>query len=215
MAASDPRRLDSEAAAHVVRCQACREFLAHAMMLERRLEKALRVHVPPGLRERLLERAVRKPRTAGWYAFAAAIIVAVAVAASVTLAPDDDPLARAGIDFVVHEEAQAIADAKPADAAVLERVAREMGVALPDQLGEIRYVCFYPFAGGSAHHLLAATPLGKVTLLLIPEPRLAARAVASARGLEAAVMPVRGGAVAIIGESSRSIARAETLLKSL
>lgn len=213
-AAIDPRRLDAVAAAHVLQCQACRESLAHVLKLERRLEGALRVPPPPGLRERILERAVRRPRAARWYALAASIMVAVALAAGVAFAPGDDPLARAGIDFVVYEEAQSIADAKPADAGMLARVAREMGVALPEQLGEIRCVCFYLFAGGPAYHLLATTPLGKVTLLLIPGRPLAARAAASAHGLEATVMPVRGGAAVIIGDSSRSIARTATLLKS-
>ena len=116
----------------------------------------------------------------------------MAVTIALGLGPDD-PLARAGIDFVVYEEAQAIADAKPADASMLERAAREMRVALPEQLGEVRYVCLYPFSAGPAHHLLITTPLGKATLLLIPGRPLAARAAASAKGLKAAVMPVPGG----------------------
>jgi hypothetical protein len=213
-AAIDPRRLDAPAAAHLLQCEACRDFQARALEFEHRLDKALRVPVPRGLSEKLIERRVRTPRAARWYTLAAAGALAVALAAIAALMRDD-PLARAGIDFVVYEEAQAIADAKPTDAAMLERVAREMSVSLPVQLGEIRYICFYPFAGGGAHHVLLKTPLGKATLLLIPELRLASRLDASALGLDAAVMPVPGGAVAIIAASPRSIARIEALLKSL
>jgi hypothetical protein len=89
-----------------------------------------------------------------------------------------------------------------------------MGVSLPAQLGEVRYIGTCPFAGTTAHHVLVKSPFGKVTLLLIPERPLASRAVASARGLEAAVVPAVAGSVAIIAGSARGIARAETLLKS-
>jgi hypothetical protein len=111
----------------------------------------------------------------------------------------------------VYEEAQAIAEAKPVDSAALGRAATEMGVSLPPQLGNVRYICFYPFAGG-AHHLLVTTALGKATLLLIPGRPLAARAAASAYGLKAAVIPLRGGSLAIVAASAHGIARIEGLL---
>lgn len=212
-AMADPRRMDAAAADHAARCAPCRDFLGRALELESRLEAELRFPVSPELKARMLERlALRRPAMRR-YALAAGFLLAVAAAFSVALLRDD-PLALAGIDFVVFEEAQAIADAAPVDPSILARVARQMGVALPEQLGEISYVCFYPFAGGAAHHLLVKTPLGKVTLLLIPERRLAARAAAAARGLEAAIVPAAAGSIVIIGESARSIGRVEALLKS-
>lgn len=211
-ALADPRRLDAEAAAHAGQCTACKEYFVHALEAETRLAAALRVRVPEGLQARLLDRtaAARRPR---WLALAASLVAAVAIALALAW-PRNDTIALAGIDFVVFEEAQAIADAKPADPAIFARVAREMGVALPEQLGEINYVCFYPFAGGPAHHALVKTPFGKVTLLLIPERPLAARAIAAAHGLEAAIVPAAAGSIVIIGESGRSIGRVEKLLKS-
>ena len=128
--------------------------------------------------------------------------------------PRSDPLALAAIDFVVFDEAHAIAVAKPPEMQVLVDISRRMRVSLSDQLGEIRYICLYPFAGGGAHHLLVTTPLGKVTLLLMPDRAPPARTAANARGLRAAIVPATAGSVAIIGESSRSIRRVETLLRS-
>ncbi|OGA14333.1 MAG: hypothetical protein A3H32_04910 [Betaproteobacteria bacterium RIFCSPLOWO2_02_FULL_63_19] len=209
----DPRRLDTEALAHVERCDACRDFLAQALELEAQIEHALRTPVPHGLEARVVRNALESPRFTRRHALAAGL--ALATAAGVALLwKRNDPLALAGIDFVVFEEAQAIADAKPADVKVLARVVREMGVSLPAQLGEIRYVGTCPFDGLTAHHVLVKTPLGKVTLLLIPSRPLASRAVASAHGFEAAVVPAAVGSVAIIASTPRSIARAETLLKS-
>lgn len=67
----------------------------------------------------------------------------------------------------------------------------------------------YPFAGGPAHHLLIKTPLGKVTLLLIPGKQVGARALTSARGPEAAVVPASAGSFAVVGDSPRTVRRVE------
>ena len=212
-ALADPRRLDAEAASHAEQCAACREFHARGLESEARLAAALRVTVPDGLRARVLDRTASARRPRGWLALAASVLAAIAIAFFVA-SPADDPLALRGIDFVMYEEAQAIADAKPTDAQVLAVVARKMGVSLPEQLGDIHYVGTCPFAGTTAHHVLVKTPLGKVTLLLIPERPLATRAAAAAHGLEAAIVPVTAGSVAIIGGSGRSVTRVESLLKS-
>lgn len=212
-ASADPRRIDAAAAEHAERCEACREFLARSLEFESRLEADLRFPVAPELKARLLERIAPRRSAARWYALAASLLAAVAIAASMALLRDD-PLARAGIDFVLYEEAQAILDAKPTDWNVLVRTAAEMGVSLPEQLGEMRYVCVYPFVAGAAHHLLVKTPHGKITLLLIPDRSLAARVAAAAHGLEAVVLPAAKGSVLVVGDSPRSIQRAEMLLKS-
>ncbi len=211
-ALADPQRFDQEANRHFEGCAQCREFHASAMDAEAQLAKALRVPVPAGLRERLLAtKALRRPWR--WLALAAGVLIVAALAFLVGT-PRNDPLALAGIDFVMYEEAQAIADAKPTDPEVLAGVARAMGVSLHEQLGEIRYVGTCPFAGSIAHHVLVKSPLGKVTLLLIPEKPLASRVAAAAHGLEAAIVPAPSGSVAIIGGSARSVVRAESLLKS-
>jgi hypothetical protein len=213
LALADPRRLPPVAAAHGKTCPACREFLARTMEDEAALEAALRVPVPRGLEARLLERPAGAVRRLRALAVAASLFLAAGIAVvAVTTRPD--PLALASIEFVVYEEAQTIVDAKPTDWQALARVAHEMGVSLPKQLGDMRYICVYPVAGRSAHHLVVATPLGKLTVLLTPERQLAARAVAAAHGLEAAVVPAARGFVAIVGSSPRSIARAEALLKA-
>lgn len=212
-AMADPLRLDAKARAHTEGCAACREFLARSLEVEERLAQALAVPVPPGMVERVLRNATQRPGARRWLALAASVVFAIVLVAALAW-PRDDPLARAGIDFVLYEEAQAILDAKPADRAVLERVAAGIGVALPGQLGEIRYVGTCPFAGRTAHHVVVKTPLGKATLLLMPERPLASRLVASANGFEAAIMPARAGSVAIVSPSARAIERIEALLGS-
>ncbi len=210
----DPSRLDAEALRHVERCDACREFLAHALELEAQIESALRTPVPHGLEARLVRNALDTPRISRRQALAAGLALAAAAGGVAALWRRDDPLALAGIDFVVFEEAQAILDAKPADPEVLQRAARRVGIALPAQLGEVRYVGTCPFAGSTAYHVVVKTAFGKATLLLLPDRPLSSRLVASARGLEAAIAPAAGGSVAIIADSLRNIARIESILKT-
>jgi hypothetical protein len=207
---ADPQRLDAEASRHIEQCLACRAFHQRELEFDSRLEQALRVSVPERLEARILDRKAPR-RAVRWLALAASLLV-VATIGYFAGSPRPDPLALAAIDFVVFEEARTIVDAKPTDFNLLLRVAREMGVSVSKQLGEIRYICAYPFAGGAAHHLFVKTPLGKVTVLLLLGRPIASRALAAARGLEAAVMPAAGGSVAIIGDSPQSIRRAASLL---
>lgn len=209
-ALADPRRLPATAAAHTQGCPACRVYLERSLEDEARLVDALRVAVPQGFEERLLARFAR-PRLIRHIAIAAGILIVAGIAVFLA-APRPDPVALAGIDFVVFEEAQSIVEAKPMEMAVAAAAARKMGLSLSARLGEIRYICLYPFAGGAAHHLVVKTPLGKVTLLLIPGRERASRAAASARGLEAAVLPAAVGTVAIIADSPQSVRRTESLL---
>lgn len=210
----DPRRLDAEALEHAKACHGCGVLLAEALALEDRLDDALHVPVPAGLKERTLRYATEAPRFSRRYALAAGIALALGGAGTAMLWRRIDPLALAGIDFVVFEEAQAILDAKPADPAKLRRAAVEVGINLPDQLGELRYIGTCPFGGTVAHHVVLKSAYGKATLLLSPGRIPVSRAVASARGLEAVVTPASGGCVAIIADSSRSLARIEEILGS-
>lgn len=210
---ADPRRLGAGAAAHAGKCAGCSEFLARTLDDEALLARVLRVAVPEGLQARILDRTAVARTRVRWLALAAGVLLALSITVVITF-PRDDELALAGIDFVVFEEAQSITDATPTDWNALVRVARDMGVSLPEQLGEMRYVCVYPFTAGPAHHLLVKTPLGKITLLLIPDRTLASRAAGSAYGLNAAVLPAAKGAVIIISDSPRNIERTQMLLKS-
>lgn len=203
---ADPRRIGSQALAHAGNCRSCREFLAREREWEHQVEAALQVPVPRDLQERILLFTPAAPRISRRYALAAGLALGAA-AGTALLWPRDDSIALAGIDFVIYEEAQAILDAPAADPHELRKVAAQVGVALPSQLGAMRYVGTCPFGGVTAHHVVLKTAFGKATLLLLPGRIDTARAVAAAHGLRAVVAPAAGGSVAIISNSSRSLDR--------
>lgn len=198
---------------HATACAACREFLSLTLAEEARLERALRIEPPAGLQDRILARGGERRTRPRWLALAAGVVAAAGIALAIAWTRNDE-LVLAGIDFVMFEEAQSIVDAAPTDWSALAGTARIMGVSLPRELGDMRYVCVYPFAAGAAHHVLVKTPLGKLTLLLVPDRTVAARAAGAAHGFSAAVLPAGKGTIVIIGSSARSVRRAETLLKS-
>ena len=209
---ANPRQPGVDAVAHARTYAACHEFLTTTLALEGKIEAALNIDPPARLADRLLASIWHRRSSWRWFALAASFVAAAL--GLFLVGPRSDPLALAAIDFVVFDEARAVAVAGPQDMRVLAGVSRAMRVSLPEGLGTIHYICVYLFAGGGAHHLLVQTPLGKVTLLLMPDRKLDARAVAAARGLQAAIVPAVAGSIAIIGESSRSIGRVEALLRS-
>jgi hypothetical protein len=210
--ASGNRPLGVGQARHALRCDACRRFHARGARFEADIRDALAVEVSSCAREQAVRIAAASSRRVRRAAFGASLLMAVAVVWLLSALQQPDPLARAGIDFVMFEEAQVIVEAPPADIKVLAGVSRRMGVSLPAQLGELRYVGICPFAGEQAHHALVSTPHGKLTLLLLPERAVRSRAQASAHGLVAAIMPASTGSIAIIGASKRAVARAKSIL---
>ncbi|MEO5698937.1 MAG: DUF3379 family protein [Casimicrobiaceae bacterium] len=208
----DPRGLDPAAREHAAACPACAQFHERALELDDEVLDAARITVPAGLADQVLGAVATPSRLRrSLYAMAASVVLAVGLAVGAWY-PHDDPLARAGIDFVVDEEASAILSAKPADQADLQRVARALDVHLPDQLGTIRYIGTCPFGGVIAHHVVVTSPTGKVTLLLLPDRSLSAPASASSRGFRALVKPVKGGSVAIIANTARGVERTSEML---
>ncbi len=209
----DPQRIDAALLEHADHCEACREFLSLTREMETELEAMVDVPVPEALRARVFAEAVSGPRRSRRYALAAGIALGLAAGVGL-LWKRDDPLALAGIEFVVFEEAQAILDAKPADPATLDRVVHKLRVMKPSHFGQAIYLGTCPFGGGMAHHVIVKTAHGKVTLLLMPDHGHAGRGAATARGLEAVIAPAKGGSVAIIADSARSVERIESMLNA-
>lgn len=210
----EPRRAGEEAGAHARTCAACEKFRRSAVAMEEEIRAAAAVPLPGELIDRALAATTRRRPAPGRRAFAmaAALLLAIAVGAGAFWVGRDDPWARAGIDFVVDEEANAILTSKSADPKELAAVMRAMKVRLPQQVGEVRYIGICPFQGTIAHHVIIITPQGKATLLLFPEKPVETRGTAVARGLRSIVAPAPVGSVAIITTSSTGLKRLENIV---
>ena len=196
----DPRRPSEEAGTHAAECATCAQFRAETLKLDEILCTGLSVPLPHGFEERIARNAMAPDAGSrrSFMAMAASLVLGTAIGAGAYVAQRDDPLARAGIDFVIDQEVGAILTSKPSDPAALQSVARALDVQIP-KIGEVRYIGTCPFQGTIAHHVVIMTPEGKATLLLLPERAVEGKARASARGLRAVVAPAGAGSVAIIG----------------
>jgi Protein of unknown function (DUF3379) len=211
----DPRHAGDEAEEHARSCAACAEFRQHALAMDDSIAQGLRVPVP----ESLAERVIASTKDATWIAprqrlsaLAASLLLAVALLLGVLVVGRDDPFARACIDFVVDEEANAILTSKTPNPEDLRRVTQALNVSLPSQIGEIHYIGTCPFQGSLIHHVVLITPQGKATLLLLPDRSIDRKALASARGLRSVVKATGKGSVAIIAASERNLERIEGMI---
>lgn len=159
---ADPVSATRIAAGHLSQCPPCTEFAVRTARVDAQLVSALAIAIPPGLVEHILDTTVLQVQRRRRF-----------------LA---DPMALAGIDFVIEEEASAILAAGQPDPAALRHAVQALRIDLPKQLGELRYIGTCPFRGAIAHHLIATTSRGKVTLLLLPDRSLDEPKSAHARG---------------------------------
>jgi hypothetical protein len=211
----DPRHAGDEAEAHARSCAACAEFREHALGMDETIAEGLRVPVPERLAERVIAGASGETvagRRRNMFALAASVLLVIAVLLGMLVIGRDDPFARACIDFVVDEEANAILTSKTPNPEDLRRVTQALNVSLPSQIGEIRYIGTCPFQGSLIHHVVLITPQGKATLLLLPDRSIDRKALASARGLRSVVKATGKGSIAIIAASDRNLERIEGMI---
>jgi hypothetical protein len=211
---ANPGATGAEAQEHALGCAACADFRARTLALDAEIAELLDVPVPEGLEERVLEahRTGRRDSRRRFLAMAASVAGVTVVGSGVFVAMRDDPAALAGIDFVIEEEANAILTAKAPQPQDLVRVSLALGLELPPQLGDIRYIGTCPFRGSIAHHLIVTTPQGKATLLLLPELPAQRRGTATSRGLRALVKPAGRGSATVVAESTQGLERIEGMV---
>ncbi len=195
------------AAAHLARCAPCARFARGLARLDARVAAALELRAPSGLADRCVERSFARQRRNRRIVVAATCLGLASTLAGAFFTEREDPAARASIDFVVGEEARAILVAHPADEAQFLVKMRASGIALPVPVDRLRYIGPCPYRGTVAYHAIAATPYGKVTMLLVPGLPVPGPGSAQARGLRARVAPALGGSIAVIGKSRRAVER--------
>lgn len=184
---------------HRLQCVGCAGMFAEQAPFERELRRALEVTPPPQFEQRLAEGARFQRRRV----LAAAALGALALGAgSYAWLQRSDPLALACIDFVLMQEARSIVKGPMPRAAAEEALAATLPLARIERIGEVQHIGPCPFNGQNAYHVVLEVPQGKVTLLVMPEGTLGAAARGRRDGLHSSVVPLRNGAVGVVGADS-------------
>ncbi len=210
---ADPRRLASEARAHVGGCPTCSAFAREVDDSEQALDRALQAPVPEGLAERIIFQS-RRPRLA-WRAWALAASLVASVAVGFFLGTSRQPVdgyARLAIEHVVMEP-ESFTTVQTADSQAFQAVVQSFGGKLKELPGKIRYIRLCPMEDGFGWHVVFETPEGLATLILVPGKRPPRLETASAGGWNALARPVDGGYYAIVTKSPAATSTFEKMLR--
>ncbi|MBI2320095.1 MAG: DUF3379 family protein [Betaproteobacteria bacterium] len=226
MILAEPRVRSSEQQAHAARCEACAGFMKEIERLESRLEEAILVPVPESLAERVLLR--RKPRwPAKFAAFALAASIALAIGlgflvynerqtgneqviAGATLGSEN--AAVAAISYVLDYEPQLLRANQTGDPAVMRDALLRLAIRLPEDQVRARYLGKCPVPGGDGEHVVLETPVGRVTLILVPNRSLGTRVVVDYRNRVAVSSPARNGSYILVADSLQTVRQLEQML---
>jgi hypothetical protein len=202
---SDPHNADAELRAHFEACAECREFTERLLRFESRLERALRVDIPPTSVmlpfERKAGNAAGAPRR--WMAIAASVLLGAAIVGGVWLALPQQSLAAAVVAHMAGEpqawQRTDIAVPKPELAGVL----KDSKLRLKPDAGIVSYASSCTFRGHRVPHLVVQTPSGPVTVMVLVHEAVRKSAQFDAEGYRGTIVPVPGhGSIAVLMRDS-------------
>lgn len=223
---AEPRARSEEQQAHVAQCEACAGFMKEIESLDSRIEEAILVPVPESLDERvLLRQKVRRP--ARFAAFALAASLALAVGLGVLVYHDRGPASEqivagatlggqhpavAAISYVLDHEPQLLRTNQMGDPVVMRDALLRLGMRLPEDRMRVRYLGKCPVPSGTGEHVVLETPLGHVTLILVPDRSLGTRVVVDYRNRIAVSSPVSNGSYILVADSLQTLTQIERTL---
>lgn len=208
---------------HVERCPDCRAYRERVFALDRRIEEALSIPVPPLAMPELpdidtgntvaLPKRRRKPMT--WLALAAGVVAAAVLGFRMLGSGLDQPSLEAEILAHLDHEPYALrVTDEPVAESRLARVVPGRLAQLDHSAGLITYAQSCVINGHRVPHLVIQGERGPVTILLMPEETVTAAKSITGATVEGVILPVGEGSVAIIGEKGENLERIETNVKN-
>jgi hypothetical protein len=200
---ADPRDPDPRLSEHREACRDCAALTERLLNFESRLDRALRVPLPPDrvvpLRAKSPQPALRPPAyRRGWLAMAASVLFAVVVAGALWLAAPDRSLAA---DVVTHMggEPDAWLRTDPVPSSALQGVLRDSRLQLAAGAGVVSYASSCAFRGHRVPHLVIQTESGPVTVMVLVHERQPTPVQFDEQGYRGVIVPVAGhGSLAVL-----------------
>jgi Protein of unknown function (DUF3379) len=212
---ADPRDPDAQLREHRESCHDCNLFSERLLRFESRLERALRVALPPEVplptgvplpADNVVPLRARSPRAVhrkGWLAMAASVLLAVVVAGGLWLSAPGPSLAA---DVVTHmrEEPQAWRRTDvPVQGSRLETVLRDSHLRLGTGSGIVSYANSCDFRGHQVPHLVVQTESGPVTVMVLIHEQVPKPVQFDEQGYRGVIVPVAGhGSLAVLTRGS-------------
>jgi Protein of unknown function (DUF3379) len=198
---ADPHDSDAELRAHREVCAECRAFTERLLKFESRLDRALRVDVPPTRNVLPFERkrANAPHATRRWMALAASVVLGAAIVGGVWLSLPQSSLAAAVVAHMAGEpeawRRTDIAVPKPE----LEDVLKDSKLHLKPDAGIVSYASSCTFRGHLVPHLVVQTPSGPVTVMVLVHESVSHVMQFDDQGYRGTIVPVPGhGSIAVL-----------------
>jgi Protein of unknown function (DUF3379) len=206
---ADPQDPDAGLREHRESCRDCQQFTERLLRFESRLERALRVDLPARtdtvaqvlpLRAKYSPRAGRGlKRSKRWFAMAASVLLAVAVAAALWLGAPGPSLAA---DVVTHMGGEPEAWRRtdlPVPGVELQDVLRDSHLRLGNGADLVSYAQSCGFRGHHVPHLVIQTESGPVTVMVLVHESVPKTVRFDEQGYRGVIVPVAGhGSLAVL-----------------
>lgn len=201
---ADPHNADAELRAHREACAECRAFTEKLLKFESRLERALRVDIPP--RADVLPFARKRGSAATvprrWMALAASVLLGAAIVGGVWLSLPQPSLAAAVVAHMAGEpeawqRTEAVAQPELAD------VLKDSKLRLKPDAGVVSYASSCAFRGHRVPHLVVQTAKGPVTVMVLVHESARQVTPFDSEGYRGTIVPVPGhGSIAVLMRDS-------------
>jgi hypothetical protein len=203
---ADPHASDAELRAHRESCPECQAFTEQLLRFESRLERALRVQIPPTADVLPFERkaAAAAQGSWRWLAMAASVLLGLVVAGGVWLTLPQRSLAA---DVVAHMagEPDAWRTEVPVPDPALNAVLQQSNIRLKPSAGVVSYASSCEFRGHKVPHLVVQTPSGPVTVMVLVHEAVRKSMRFDEQGYRGTIVPVLGhGSIAVLMRDSGS-----------
>jgi Protein of unknown function (DUF3379) len=201
---ADPHNADAELRAHREACAECRTFTEKLLKFESRLERALRVDIPP--RADVLPFARKRGSAATaprrWMALAASVLLGAAIVGGVWLSLPQPSLAAAVVAHMAGEpEAWQRTEAVPQPE--LADVLKDSKLHLKPDAGIVSYASSCAFRGHRVPHLVVQTSSGPVTVMVLVHESVRQVTQFDEQGYRGTIVPVPGhGSIAVLMRDS-------------
>lgn len=200
---AEPDCRDTDFVTHRESCENCAAAAIRAGEFERELRRAVLLPVPEGLNARIAVRQSFAPRRAvvGWrtgLSLAASLLVAFGL--GVLLPP---LLTSNSLSGDIEQHVLAIPHPLPAEGhvgdATVAVMLEALGMRTDQPIGDVRAASICAVRDRTVAHFILQGQLGPLDVVVIPGEQLASRQTLSGPGLSGVMVPVQGGALALLG----------------
>ena len=202
-------------AGHVTECAACQEYRRDMQALDQKIGRALSLDVPnlvmPTLdkidTENVVTLASRRISTPTWFAVAATVMLAAFI--GVRFIGDDGTsafsLADEVLAHVVHEPAALLVTSKKVSDDQLYKVVPANIAEMDHSTGLITFAESCPINGKDVPHLVIQGRYGPITILLMPNEKVAEAISLNDENSHGVILPVGDGSIAIVGSREEKL----------